>query len=107
MYTHYRDKLMTKPVPYARVVKSMLHLLSRTSPKFLAPTPKDSSRAASSPNSKAPASSTRCIGSTASSQHGSPRLVVTRYAHRRFIGRADEVGSVRRQGHDHGFRRLD
>ena len=31
MYTHYRDKLMTKPVPYARVVKSMLHLLSRTS----------------------------------------------------------------------------
>lgn len=30
MYNHYRDKLMTKPVPLARVVKSMLYLLSRT-----------------------------------------------------------------------------
>jgi NitT/TauT family transport system substrate-binding protein len=30
MYTQYRDKLMTKPVPLARVVKSMLYLLSRT-----------------------------------------------------------------------------
>jgi NitT/TauT family transport system substrate-binding protein len=33
MYNHYRDKLVTKPVPYARVVKSMLYLLSRTSPQ--------------------------------------------------------------------------
>jgi NitT/TauT family transport system substrate-binding protein len=33
MYSHYRDKLTTKPVPLARVVRSMLYLLSRTSPE--------------------------------------------------------------------------
>jgi len=39
MYNHYRDKLVTKPVPYARVVKSMLYLLSRTSPQAAGASP--------------------------------------------------------------------
>jgi len=30
IYSHYKEKLTTKPVPQARVVKSMLYLLSRT-----------------------------------------------------------------------------
>lgn len=33
MYGHYRDKLMIKPIPHARVVKSTLYPLSRTSPE--------------------------------------------------------------------------
>ncbi len=30
IYSHYKEKLTTKPAPQARVVKSMLYLLSRT-----------------------------------------------------------------------------
>ncbi len=30
IYRHYKEKLMTKPAPQIRVVKSMLYLLSRT-----------------------------------------------------------------------------
>jgi hypothetical protein len=58
IYTHYRDKIVTKPVPYARVVKSMLYLLSRTNPEGAGANRKVSSTAALSPSSKAPAFST-------------------------------------------------
>ena len=34
IYGHYREKLTTKPEPQARVVKSMLYLLSRTGPEL-------------------------------------------------------------------------
>ena len=34
MYGHYRDLLMTKPVPEGRVVKSMFYLLTRANPEL-------------------------------------------------------------------------
>jgi hypothetical protein len=33
IYSHYKEKLSTTPVPEVRVAKSMLYLLSRSSPK--------------------------------------------------------------------------
>jgi len=34
MNNHYRDLLMTKPVPEGRVVKSMFYLLTRANPEL-------------------------------------------------------------------------
>jgi NitT/TauT family transport system substrate-binding protein len=39
IYGHYKEKLMTKPTPHVRVVRSMLNLLSRTSPEASAANP--------------------------------------------------------------------
>jgi hypothetical protein len=39
IYGHYKEKLVTKPTPLVRVVRSMLYLLSRTSPEALAASP--------------------------------------------------------------------
>jgi hypothetical protein len=33
IYSHYKEKLSTTPVPEVRVAKSMLYLLSRSSPE--------------------------------------------------------------------------
>lgn len=39
IYNHYRNRLVTNPMPYSHVVKSMLALLSRLSPDVGAANP--------------------------------------------------------------------
>ena len=59
IYELQKERLSKKPVPYVRVVKSMMHLLSRTRPEMPPPVRKASRRRASSTNLKAPVSSKR------------------------------------------------
>jgi hypothetical protein len=39
IYEQHRERLSSKPMPYVQVVKSMMHLLSRTRPDIPAASP--------------------------------------------------------------------
>ena len=63
VYGHYKEKLTTKPNPQARIVKSMLYLLSRTGLQLATTNPTGLSKRVSSTSSKKADLSKPCITS--------------------------------------------